>query len=242
MTTTVDVTLSSTLIDELTNNNTASSVYVVYYDNGGPTTGTWTTLLTDGTVVGGTAASISSTLSGESVPVTLPGSFASGKIYILAQSEANGANGPSLSSLITQQSDINAQTAAANHFGYDSVELNLTGTATDAGNLTSVVQYGLSLGMGVSYTSGASASVGYDITGTALETLLAHAGATLSTYSTGPLAGSLASAIPPATRWTGPAMSPPSARLPATSRFPASSMAARMPAAPTIMPVISITR
>ncbi|WP_051622196.1 Hint domain-containing protein [Acidocella facilis] len=205
MTTTVDVTLSSTLIDELTNNNTASSVYVVYYDNGGPTSGTWTTLLTDGTVVGGTAASISSTLSGESVPVTLPGSFASGKMYILVQSEANGANGPSLSSLITQQSDINAQTAAANHFGYDSVELNLTGTATDAGNLTSVVQYGLSLGMGVSYTSGASASVGYDITGTALETLLAHAGATLSTYSTGPLAGSLASAIPPSNTldWAG---------------------------------------
>ncbi len=205
MTTILDVTLSSTLIDELTHGNSASSVYVVYYDEGGPTLGTWSTLLTNGSVVGGSSASISSSLNGESVPVTLSGSLASGKVYVLVQSETNGAGAPSLSSIITQQSDINAQTAAANHFGYDSVELNLTGTATDAGNLTSVVQYGLSMGMGVSYTSGASASVGYDITGTALTTLLGNAGATLSTYSTGPLAGSLASATPPSNTldWAG---------------------------------------
>lgn len=205
MTTILDVTLSSTLIDELTHGNSASSVYVVYYDEGGPTLGTWSTLLTNGSVVGGSSASISSSLNGESVPVTLSGSLASGKVYVLVQSETNGAGAPSLSSIITQQSDINAQTAAANNFGYDSVELNLTGTATDAGNLTSVVQYGLSMGMGVSYTSGASASVGYDITGTALTTLLGNAGATLSTYSTGPLAGSLASATPPSNPldWAG---------------------------------------
>ncbi|MGE4480226.1 Hint domain-containing protein [Acidocella sp.] len=203
MATTLDVTLSNTLIDSLTSaGNTASSVYAVYYDSS-TTIGTWTPLVTNGTVQNGTAASISSSLDGEKFTVDLPSSFASGKVYILVQSQSNGSTLASLPDVITQQSQINASMASAYDFAYDSVELNLTGTTTDAGNLTSVVEYGLPMSLGVSYSNGSTASVGYKISGASLVSELSHSGATIVTYSTGPLANDTMSVQPPtdASNW-----------------------------------------
>ncbi|GAN80856.1 Hint domain-containing protein [Acidocella aminolytica] len=203
MATTLDVTLSNTLIDSLTQGgDTASSVYAVYFDSAS-TVGTWTTLLANGTVNNGASVTISSSLGGESIPITLPDTMVSGKVYILVQSEANGSSTTSLPSIISTQSDINATNAATYDFGYDSAELNLSGTATDAGNLTSVVEYGLTMGMGVTYANGSSASVGYNISGDSLISQLSTAGGTITTYTSGPLANSISSVEPPtsASNW-----------------------------------------
>ncbi len=202
MTTALDVTLSSTLLDELKTNGTGfSAVYVVAFDAASTAavnlagSSDWATLAIDGTVTGGTPVNIDSSLTGTAADtISLPGSFASGKIYVIVESSATNE---SLSNIITLQSQINAQSATQYNFGYDSIEANLTGTAYDAGNLTSVVEYGLPMALGVSYSNGSTASSGYNVSGASIVSGLTSAGSSISTYSSGPLNGTFQMAVPP---------------------------------------------
>jgi hypothetical protein len=190
MATTLDVTLSTALQSEFTAapgaGNENATLYEVYFDQNA-TTGVVTTLAENGTLTSGTVASI-----------VLPDSLISGKIYFVAGSETLGST-VDLSTLITNQSNINPTTATADNFGYDSIELNLSGTSTDAGNLTSVNEFGLPMSIGVSYNNGSSASVGYAISGQSIVSALTagSTSVTVGTYTSGALEGDFRTALPP---------------------------------------------
>lgn len=94
--------------------------------------------------------------------LTLP--VVSGKVYFVVQSPIGGSL-TDLSTVIGQESDINWQNAASFNFRYDSFELTLQNSNTDAGNLTSVEGFGLPMAVNVSYTGGGSASLGYNASG-----------------------------------------------------------------------------
>jgi hypothetical protein len=190
MATTLDVTLSTALQSEFTGapgaGNQNATLYEVYFDTNS-TTGTVTALAENGVLTDGTVASI-----------VLPDSVPSGKIYFVVGSETLGST-VDLATLITDQSNINPTTAAADNFGYDSIELNLTGTSTDAGNLTSVNEFGLPMSIGVSYTNGSSASVGYAVSGQSIVNALTagSTSVTIGTYTSGALEGDFRTALPP---------------------------------------------
>ncbi len=198
MATVIDVTLTGSLISDLTSDSSGTAgVYALFYDDGNPNSATLQTLYSAG-------ASASSAVV---VPVTISGTdVTGGKLYILEQS---GTNVTALPTMVSQSSilsiDPTTQTlpfATTYDVSIDSIELALTGTSTDAGNLTSVVEYGLPMSIDVQYTnsSGAtlsSASVGYNISGTDIAKSLSTAGATVATFSSGPLAGQDQSALPP---------------------------------------------
>lgn len=208
----LDITLSSTLLAELTPGTGNSAIFLVDFDTV-TTVGVVETLAVNGTVNGGTSVTIDGSLAASVVsPVTLPDPFISGKIYLVVASGDSQAAINSIANLITLQSAISNANAAAYGFGYDSVEANLSGTsalaATDAGNLTSVVEYGLPMSVGVSYSNGSTASVGYKVSGASIvagmgtsvtsvtDGSITSSGATITTYTSGPLAGSFQSAIP----------------------------------------------
>ena len=198
MATVVDVTLTGSLISDLTSDSSGTAgVYALFYDDDNPNSATLQTLYTAG-------ASASSEVV---VPVTISGTdVTGGKLYILEQS---GTDVTALPSMVSQSSilsiDPTTQTlpfATTYDVAIDSIELALTGTSTDAGNLTSVVEYGLPMSIDVQYTNSSgtvlsSASVGYNISGTDIANSLSAAGATVATFSSGPLAGQDQSALPP---------------------------------------------
>ncbi len=198
MATVIDVTLTGSLISDLTSDSSGTAgVYALFYDDTNPNSATLQTLYTAGATASSEVV----------VPVTISGTdVTGGKLYILEQS---GTDVTALPSMVSQSSilsiDPTTQTlpfATTYDVAIDSIELALTGTSTDAGNLTSVVEYGLPMSIDVQYTdsSGAtlsSASVGYNISGTDISNSLSTAGATVATFSSGPLAGQAQSALPP---------------------------------------------
>jgi len=93
-----------------------------------------------------------------STTIAMPADYESGKIYFLIQSVPSGTS--TLVADITSQGQayINWANAAADHFRFDSFELNLQNKSTDVGNLTSVNGFGI----GMSVTVGTDTR-GYDI-------------------------------------------------------------------------------
>lgn len=156
--------------------------YALYWDSGGQQSHT---LVDNGAV---------------SSPVTLSlgDDLSSGKIYFLIQSEEASGTHTDLTSVITEEDEINWVTAGTYDYRWDSVELTLSGASTDVVNLTSIDGFGLpmelSIGSGKSIQSRGYATTGDDIF-TAIAKLDQDA---VVTYKSGPLAGQNRAAVSPA--------------------------------------------
>ena len=160
--TTLNLTLSQDLRETLGNPPGQSSngvwAYAVFYDSTGNNP-TWTTLVANGVIQNGGVTAI--TL------VQPPDKMIGGKVYLLVQNQAPSA-AESLPAALTTESTINWANAAAHNFRFDSMEITLSGSPFDAGNLTSVNGFGLPMAMVVPYDNGTSGSSGYGITAQAL--------------------------------------------------------------------------
>ena len=192
--TVLNISLTETLTTKLT--NPGAYAYAVYFAPG--TDGTiqpfWTTLVDNGVVQG----------TGSSATLDLPEPYNGGKVYVLVQSQSPTATQTDLTSIITQESDINWENAQTNQYRVDSFEVSLLNQTGDAGNLTSVQGFGLPMELYIPYgqdSSGAliTQSRGYDVDGETIFTSVSdiHANA-VEKFTTGPLAGTYRAAISPA--------------------------------------------
>ncbi len=178
--TTLDVTLSAQLQAEL--GHAGVYAYAVVFDAAGGNTAIEpvTTLVNNGTVVGGGSDEIALTDGA--------GTMNGGKVYFVVQS-IDPADTSTLANDITSQSWINPGNASGTaDFAYDSVEVSLLGKSSDAANLTSVNGFGLPMALSVDYDNGTSASVGYGISGSVVAGSIASSGInSTATYAAGPL-------------------------------------------------------
>lgn len=160
--------------------------YAVYFDADG--TAHWTRMVVNGSVSSdGTYA------------IDLPEQLNGGKVYFLIQSQDPTAAQTDLTTLITQQSQINWSASAQYQFRYDSFEVTLLGQSGDVGNLTSVEGFGIPMEIEVPYADGTTQSRGYAGSGSVMFSNLKDAnGQSLYTFSDGPLAGTYRAAISPA--------------------------------------------
>ena len=180
--TTLDLTLSTQLQTEL--GQAGVYAYAVVFDKAGGDTAIEpvTTLVNNGTVVNGGSAEIALTDGS--------GTMDGGKVYFVIQS-IDPADSSTLAHDITSQAWINPGNASGTaDFGYDSVEVALLGTSSDAANLTSVNGFGLPMALSVEYDNATSASVGYGISGSVVAGSIAASGTdSVASYAAGPLAG-----------------------------------------------------
>ena len=154
---TVQVNLSSKLLEELTDNSTVKA-YALFFEKEHGTNivvPNWTEL---------TAASASVTLDGGGQ-----------KLYFIIQSNSNAAD--SVQVRITKEADISpvgASTSADKlNYRYDSFEVSFTPATADVGNLTDIVGFGIPMAISVGYgpsagagaTPTSSATRGYAIDG-----------------------------------------------------------------------------
>jgi hypothetical protein len=111
----------------------------------------WTTLINNGVVNG--LSSVEGQ-SGYSATLDLPEPYNGGKVYVLVQSQSPTATQTDLTSIITQESDINWENAKTNQYRVDSFEVSLLNQTGDAGNLTSVQGFGLPMELYIPYGTG----------------------------------------------------------------------------------------
>ena len=189
--TTIDVSLSANLVNELTGANNGVYADAVSFDASGDPV--WTSLVNNGTVqTNGTA------------DIVFPDDTAGAKLYFLIQGTTSTTATPIITNAISTESQINWANAASLDFSYDSFEFTLKNTGPDAGNLTSVNAYGLPLGVVVPQNG----SRGYAISGTSLTnelgSIAVNNGSTSTTinadytYTEGALNGLFREAIAPA--------------------------------------------
>ncbi len=181
--TTLDVRLSEPLQAEL--GKAGVWAYAVHFEDGADPA--YTTLVEDGTIVGGGHASI-----------TLPQPFVGGKVYFLIQS-ADPASRVDIPSSVRTESQINWGNMADLGVRYDSFEVTLQGDPNDAGNLTSVNGFGIPMRLAVHYDDGTVGTRGYAVRGDVLVDRLARIGddQTVFDFEAGPLAGTPRAAISP---------------------------------------------
>lgn len=188
--TTLDVTLSSGFQSEVGTPGNGAWVYAIAYDADN-TTGVITTLVADGSVEG----------SGGVVPVSLESAtdLVSGKVYIVIQQ--SGATS-AIAGDVAQQSDLNIANAAADHFVFDSMELNISGSPNDKANLTSVTGFTLPMELSAVYSNGGTVSDGYNVSGNsiiaALTTNEGSPSADIRQFLTGALGPDFQTALSPA--------------------------------------------
>jgi hypothetical protein len=142
-----------------------------------------------------------------------------GKLYIVVRSvdQADTAS-LSIADSLASESFINAGSATAYDFSYDSFEVTLDGTSTDAANLTSV--NGLASPMELSVDNhGTTSSVGYNIPGRSIVSdVVANAGTEVESYFTAGGLGTSGTIFRTLTSLTvtGPALAKLRAQLTAT--------------------------
>ncbi|GAB0112739.1 Hint domain-containing protein [Acidisoma sp. C75] len=182
-TTTLDLSLSSqeqTILE----NTTGGSInaYAVLYDSTGFISET--TLVNAGILESGGSYSIPLTTSTQP---TLNG----GKLYIVVQSLSTGSTGTISTGDFANQSFLNTGSASAYDFSYDSFEVTLKNSGSDAGNITAVNGFALPMEASVTYNNGTSETVGYAVPGSTIVSDIGNVSSSGTySYSQGPLAGS----------------------------------------------------
>ena len=181
--TTLNVSLTPALKAEL--GFAGIFAYAVYFDSAGQNP-QWTDIVVNGAVqASGTVA------------INLPSAAYGQKIYFIVQSQ----DGSDLNvKTFTKESDIGWSNATAYDFRYDSIELFLNNTVYDVGNLTSIENFGLPMGLSVPYSDGTTATLGYGITGSALANAIDNINTSNTytyDYASGPLKGQFRTAVSP---------------------------------------------
>lgn len=185
--TTLNIGLSQILQNQI-KNQAGVWVYAAYV-SAENSNFTYTTLVNNGTVLNnGTTA------------ITLPGTFESGKVYLMIQSQ-DPATATDLPSTITTESQLNWASATQYDVRYDSFEVTLGVSTADAGNLTSVNGFGIPMEISVPYSDGTTGTTGYGITGATVVSDIQDINSSKTytyTYTDGPLAGAFRMALSPA--------------------------------------------
>jgi len=157
--TTLNITLSDALQTALGSPTPGTPngvwAYAVYFDSDGNNP-VWTPLVVNGAIQ-----------SGGVIPVDLPTPMIGGKVYLIVQNQ-DPTKGDTLQAELTSESTVNWNNAATHNFRFDSMEVTLTPSPFDAGNLTSVNGFGLAMRMAVPYDNGTTGSAGYGITAASL--------------------------------------------------------------------------
>lgn len=155
--TTLNVSFSTAMMTQLKTPGVWAQA--VYFDSNGANP-VWTPLAGQGSLQ-------------EWVPIALP-QMKGGKIYFLvASTDASETTNP-FTSVITKESDISIESAQQNNYRFDSFEFTLQGDPSDQGNLTSVVGFGLPMGVAIEYQDPAKspATVGYNASGQTMFSLI----------------------------------------------------------------------
>ena len=163
MPTTMNFTLSPTLLSHLTSGGSGNGVYAYAFAFEGAN------LIPGGAV---TLVSNGVAAASPSVALTTPGhtTFSSGKVYIVVQQ--TGAGGTSdLLSTITHVGDINSIDSQKRNYRFDLVEATLSNSASDVADISAINQFGSTLTLQVQY-QGSTDTRGYAVSGTAIDTTL----------------------------------------------------------------------
>ncbi|MTI44763.1 hypothetical protein JM93_02755 [Roseibium hamelinense] len=163
------------------------NAYAVYFDTAGNSP-SWTTLVNNGSV------------QSEGVQtIDLPFPYNGGKIYFLIQSEDPSGPQTDLQTVIAKESEITWQHGETYQYRVDSFEVSLLGKSGDAGNLTSVQGFGLSMELSVSYDNGnATQTRSYAISGDDVFGKIKEINSSaIHTFTGGPLKGDNRAAISP---------------------------------------------
>ena len=162
----------------------------VWFDSNG--TAHWKDFVNNGTIQNNAG----------SFTIAVPDDITGGKLYFLVQSIDPTDTADVITNAIGTQAQINWANAASLDFGFDSFEFTLNNSPDDVGNLTSVVGYGLPIGVSVA-ANGTTASVGYGISGSTLTGDLADININVTnTYTAGALINLFREAVSPATSVT----------------------------------------
>jgi autotransporter passenger strand-loop-strand repeat protein len=189
--TTLTVNLSSAMQTELSQVGVFG--YAVYFNSAGAQ---WTLLNPNSTAA-------------PSTTIDLPSPFSSGKVYLVIESKSGnspdlfvGSSGAGNTGVIQKESDISWGNAQTYDFRYDSLELTLSNASADVANLTEITGFGLPMELQVPYSNGTSATTGYNVSGSQIESDIANinAGNTYNyNYSSGPLSSDFRAAVSPST-------------------------------------------
>lgn len=157
--TTLNITLSDALRAALGSPTPGTPngvwAYAVYFDSDGVNP-IWIPLVTNGAIQGGGVT-----------PIDLPTPMNGGKVYLIVQNQ-NPADAETLRTNLTTESTVNWNNAETYNFRFDSMEVTLSGSPFDSGNLTSVNGFGLAMHMAVPYDNGTTGSSGYGISAASL--------------------------------------------------------------------------
>ncbi|MCW5736193.1 MAG: calcium-binding protein [Enhydrobacter sp.] len=153
-TTSMNFTLSSTLLGNLTKGGSGNGAYVFAFafDGNGNLLGS-STLLNSGV-----AASTSLQLAN--------GSTVSGGNVIVVTQQVGKGNTSTLPSTVKAIGDLlNTQTATQLNYRYDAIEFTLLNTGSDVADLTNIVQFGAPISLSVTYSDGTTQTRGYSVSG-----------------------------------------------------------------------------
>lgn len=156
-TTSMDFTLSNTLLGNITKGGSGNGAYVFAFafDGNG-------NLLTSSTLVNnGVAASTS-------LQLVNNGTVSGGNVIVVTQQVGKG-NTSTLPGMVTSIGDLlNTSTATKLNYRYDAIEFTLLNTGSDVADLTNIVQFGAPMSLSVTYSNGTTATRGYSVSGQAL--------------------------------------------------------------------------
>ncbi|MBV8191423.1 MAG: hypothetical protein JO339_29575 [Alphaproteobacteria bacterium] len=154
----MNFTLSSTLLNELKNQ---SGVYAYAFAfNAGGSLISSTTLISNGVVQ--PQANFSFALTNSTNP-TVNG----GNVVIALQQLPTGLT-PLINNVSAIGDVLNTANATTENYRYDAIEFTLLGQATDAADLTNVVQFGSTMQLSVPYSNAPTQTRSYNVTGNAL--------------------------------------------------------------------------
>lgn len=174
----LQISLSSDLQSSL--GKSGAYAYAVYFTKAGDGTDVahWTTMVDNGVVQ-----------DSGSYTIGIEQPYIGGKVYFLIQSLDAASSANQASSVITTESQINWDNATTYDFRYDSIEMTLTPSINDDGNLTSVNGFGIPMSLSVTQ-NGVESSRGYLVSAnTIFSDVSAINDDLVLTYTEGPLAG-----------------------------------------------------
>jgi len=257
--TTLDLTLTQDFLNgDILNVGTGAAgqdvyAYAVLFDSSGFVSET--TLVNDGIITdSGTIDGNGTIIAGGSVanavdygiPLVANGeTLSGGKLYIVVESGSTvvttGTVTTTLDQALHNQAFISPDNAGTYDFAFDSMEVTLTGTTTDAANLTSVNGFALPMELSVA-NDGSTSSVGYAVPGSTIvsdveqSVSLANAGTSVTnTFTTGGLSGQFRMAVSPT------AVNQPGTAPSTTDPYPQDGWAPYVAAMETIASDVTIT-
>lgn len=166
MPTTMNFTLSPTLLSHLTTGGAGNGVYAYAFAFEGSNLipGGAVTLVSNGVAAG--APSVALTTAGHTT-------FSSGKVYIVVQQTGTGGSS-NLLATVQHVGDINSIDSVARNYRFDLLEATLSNSASDVADISAINQFGSTLTLAVQYQGGLTDTRGYAVSGASIDTAITN--------------------------------------------------------------------